>query len=69
MTIRTVGTILLAVGFAMLAVAVLIRDPTALDANIGAGALSLVGLPIGALGLLLIVVGAVVSRRRRDGGR
>lgn len=65
MTIRTVGTTLLAAGFAMLAVAVLIRDPTALDANIGAGALSLVGLPLGTLGLALVLVQAVTSRRRR----
>jgi len=47
------GTILLGSGFAMLAGAVLIRDPTALDANIGAGFLSIVGLPVGAIGLAL----------------
>ncbi|RUQ98164.1 hypothetical protein [Labedella endophytica] len=65
--LRTLGTVLLAIGFTMLAVAVLIRDPTALDANIGAGALSLVGIPLGAVGLVLVVVTAVVLRVRRLG--
>ena len=63
--LRVVGTVILAIGFMMLALAILIRDPAALDANIGAGALSLVGMPLGALGLVLLVVGAVVERSRR----
>lgn len=54
MFIRTLGTILLALGFVMLASAALIRDPTALDANIGAGALTLFGIPAGILGLILM---------------
>lgn len=63
--LRVVGTVILAIGFMMLALAILIRDPAALDAIIGAGALSLVGMPLGALGLVLLVVGAVVERSRR----
>ena len=51
MIIRKVGVTFLGAGFLMLAVAVLIRDSTALDANIGAGVLSLVGIPVGVLGL------------------
>ncbi|RWZ67824.1 hypothetical protein ELQ92_00685 [Labedella populi] len=65
-TLRTVGTVLLAIGFALLAMAILIRDPTALDANIGAGALSLVGIPLGTAGLVLVVVSAIVRRSRRS---
>lgn len=63
---RTVGTVLLGIGFSMLAAAILIRDPTALDANIGAGILSLLGIPVGALGLVLIALQAVRSRRMRS---
>lgn len=64
---RTAGTILLSLGFAMLTTAVLLRDPTALDANIGAGILSLIGIPVGTLGLLLTIASAVyTTRRRRD---
>jgi hypothetical protein len=55
MLTRYVGTILLGVGFTMLAGAVLLWDPTAPDANIGAGILSVVGLPAGAIGLALII--------------
>ncbi|MCS5735021.1 hypothetical protein [Herbiconiux daphne] len=66
--IRNVGTILLAVGFVLLAVAVLLRDPVALDANIGAGILSLAGLALGGVGLVLVVIGAVVGRRRGPAG-
>lgn len=54
MIIRRVGTFFLAAGFLMLAAAALIRDPTALDANIGAGALTLVGIPAGVLGLVVM---------------
>lgn len=54
MFIRNLGTILLALGFVMLASAALIRDPVALDANIGAGILTLFGIPTGVLGLVLI---------------
>ena len=56
MLIRKLGTVLLGTGFLMLAGAALIRDPTALDANIGAAFLTFLGLPVGALGLLVIVV-------------
>ena len=63
---RTVGTVLLGIGFTMLAMAILIRDPTALDANIGAGFLSLLGIPVGALGLVLIVVHAVTHAADRS---
>jgi len=69
MFIRSLGTILLALGFVMLASAALIRDPTALDANIGAGLLTLVGIPLGGLGLALTIVHDVYRawRRRRSG--
>ncbi len=52
------GTALLAAGFAMLVGVVLIWDPTAADANIGAGFLAMVGVPLGALGLALILAHA-----------
>jgi len=55
MLIRYAGTILLGLGFAMLAGAVLLWDPTAPDANIGAGILSIIGLPVGAIGLALTI--------------
>lgn len=69
MTIRRLGTVLLGLGFALLASAALLRDPTALDANIGAGVLTLVGIPAGLLGLLLTITQAVYRawhRRRGD---
>lgn len=73
MVIRTVGTGLLGTGFTMLAIAALIRDPTALDANIGAGGLTLVGIPVGTLGLVLTFAAAVYQgwqgRRRSEQGR
>lgn len=62
MFIRTLGVTLLALGFVILASAALIRDPTALDANIGAGALALIGLPVGTLGLFLTAASAVNQR-------
>lgn len=61
----TLGTILLAAGFVMLAVAVTVIDVTAADANIGAGILVVVGTPVGIAGLLGIVVGVLT----RAGGR
>lgn len=66
---RSLGSILLGLGFALLASAALMRDPTALDANIGAGVLTLVGIPAGLLGLLLMIAHAVYRawhRRRGD---
>lgn len=57
--VRNLGTTLLAIGFALLVSAVLIRDPLALDANIGAGILSVAGIPIGAVGLALVIADAV----------
>ena len=70
MFIRNLGTILLGLGFVMLASAALIRDPTALDANIGAGVLTLVGIPVGTLGLALTVANAVYRTwHRPSGGR
>jgi hypothetical protein len=62
---RTTGIILLAIGFVMLVAADAITDPTALDANIGAGGLVFVGQPLGSVGLLLIVIDALVRRVRR----
>jgi hypothetical protein len=61
---RTTGIILLAIGFVMLVAADAITDPTALDANIGAGGLIFVGQPLGSVGLLLIISDAVVRRVR-----
>jgi hypothetical protein len=61
---RTTGIILLAIGFVMLVAADAITDPTALDANIGAGGLIFVGQPLGSVGLLLIIIDAVVRRVR-----
>ncbi|MCR2763546.1 hypothetical protein NQ152_08490 [Microbacterium sp. zg.B48] len=67
MIVRTIGTVLLGAGFAMLAAAALIHDPTALDANIGAGALTLAGMPIGALGLAMTITAAAYGVwHRRD---
>jgi hypothetical protein len=69
MWIRSLGTVMLGVGFVMLAVVVVFRDPTALDANIGAGFLVLVGVPVGTIGLLLTAghaaYAAIVGRRQR----
>jgi hypothetical protein len=62
---RTTGIILLAIGFIMLVASDAITDPTALDANIGAGGLIFVGQPLGSVGLLLIVIDAIVRRVRR----
>ncbi len=59
MIIRKAGTILLGIGFVLVTVAALIRDPVALDANIGAGVLLLVGIPLGGFGLAMTVGGAV----------
>jgi hypothetical protein len=67
--IRDVGTVLLGVGFAMLAGAAVIHDPTALDANIGAGALTLLGIPLGAVGLALVIVGAAHQAWQRARSR
>lgn len=58
------GTALLAIGFLALAGAHLITDPTALDANIGAGFLTIVGFITGAAGLLLLVIAALLGLRR-----
>ncbi len=67
MIVRNVRTVLLGAGFAMLAGAALIHDPTALDANIGAGVLILVGIPTGALGLAMMILGAAYQAwQRRD---
>lgn len=72
--LRTVGTILLLIGFVTLAGAWAINDPHAPDANIGAGILILIGYPVGAVGivLLLLDLGTTLWRRnkpvrRRDG--
>lgn len=67
MILRVAGLIFLGAGFVMLAAAVLILDPTALDANIGAGILVVAGIPIGVLGLILTTTGVILdlSRRRR----
>jgi hypothetical protein len=66
--LRTTGIVFLALGFVMLVAADAITDPTALDANIGAGGLMFIGRPLGGLGLLLIIVDAVLRgmRRRRS---
>jgi hypothetical protein len=66
--IRNIGTVLLGLGFTMLTIAALIRDPTALDANIGAGGLTLIGIPVGTLGLAMIIAdrGYAAWRHRRD---
>ncbi|TQK17611.1 hypothetical protein FBY40_0088 [Microbacterium sp. SLBN-154] len=55
MKIHYIGTALLACGFAMLVGVVLLLDPTAPDANIGAGILAMVGVPVGTLGLVMII--------------
>jgi hypothetical protein len=62
---RTTGIILLAIGFVMLVAADAITDPTALDANIGAGGLIFVGQPLGGVGLLLVIIDAIARRVRR----
>lgn len=65
MMIRRAGNFFLGAGFLMLATAALIRDPTALDSNIGAGALTLVGIPAGGIGLVM-VTGHVVYASWRE---
>ncbi|RPF21687.1 hypothetical protein [Myceligenerans xiligouense] len=65
MIIRTAGTVLLGTGFVALATAAFLRDPTALDANIGAGVLTLVGTPLGALGLAMTIGAALFEAWRR----
>lgn len=71
MIIRAIGTVLLGIGFVALATAAFIRDPAALDANIGAGVLTLVGIPLGAVGLALMIAGGAyeVWKRRGRGRR
>ncbi|MEC5180145.1 hypothetical protein [Arthrobacter sp. CG_A4] len=64
--LRVTGTILLAVGFLMLAGAWAITDPFANDANIGAGGLILLGRPAGAVGLVVLLVDGILRRRRHD---
>ena len=59
--IKLIGTILTATGFLALATATLIRNPLTPDANIGAGILSLIGLPSGAVGLLLLTTVVIGS--------
>jgi hypothetical protein len=67
--LRTIGTILLALGFGMLAGAWAITDPFAGDANIGAGGLIFLGRPAGVLGLVLLVVDAIIRLTRRQRAR
>ncbi|WP_424466504.1 hypothetical protein [Pseudoclavibacter helvolus] len=62
---RMTGTVLLALGFLALAGAHLITDPTALDANIGAGFLTIVGFVAGGAGLLALAVAGLMGLRRR----
>lgn len=68
MMIRHLGTILLGSGFMMLVGAVLLWDPTAQDANIGAGILSIVGVPVGAIGLALTLAHAAYAAWERTWG-
>ena len=49
----------------MLAVALLIFDPAASDANTGAGFLKLTGLPLGILGLTFVMIQAARAARLR----
>src|SRR5690554_917861 len=69
MIIRAMGTVLLGIGFVALATAAFIRDPAALDANIGAGVLALVGVPLGAVGLTLTIAGGAYEAWKRRGRR
>lgn len=66
MFMRHAGTVLLGVGFVMLAGAVIIRDPTAPDANIGAGILSIIGIPVGMVGLVLTIAHAAYAAWQRS---
>jgi len=59
--LRGFGITLLTLGFVALATLAWIYDPTALDANIGAGFLKIVGIPLGLLGLLLLLIDGVRS--------
>lgn len=69
-TLHVVATILLAVGFAALAVAVWSLYVTVDDgggANIGGGILAMFGLLLGVMGLVVLAVaavGAALARRR-----
>lgn len=69
MIIRAIGTALLGIGFVALATAAFIRDPAALDANIGAGVLTLVGIPLGAVGLVLTIAGGAYEAWKRRSTR
>lgn len=60
---RCAGTMLLAAGFVALSAAALVRDPTALDADIGAGILTMIGLVTGGIGLITLLVSAVLASR------
>jgi hypothetical protein len=60
--------VLLAIGFLALNLAWMITDPFAYDANIGAGALILVGRFTGSLGLALVILDAVLRASRRRAG-
>lgn len=60
-----IGTVLLGCGFAMLVGVVLLLDRTAPDANIGAGILAMVGVPVGTLGLLMIIAHAAFRALRK----
>jgi hypothetical protein len=64
--LRTIGTILLALGFVMLAVAWAITDPFAGDANIGAGGLIFLGRPAGVVGLVLLALDGIIRLARRQ---
>lgn len=63
--IKTIGTILLAIGFITLLVAWAITDPTSADANIGAGGLILLGRLAGSIGLILVILDVILSTRRK----
>ncbi|TFD92081.1 hypothetical protein E3T61_07155 [Cryobacterium lactosi] len=62
---RTTGTLLLAIGFAMLTLAWVITDPYANDANIGAGGLNFFGRPAAGSGIVILVADAVLRARRK----
>lgn len=62
---RTIGTILLAVGFLALNIAWMITDPFAIDANISPGGLILLGRFTGSVGLGLVAIDAVLLVIRR----
>lgn len=69
MMIKAIGAGLTAIGFTALAASTLLRDPAELDANIGAGILAMIGIPVGSIGVLTMIITTLVSMAHTRGQR